>query len=43
MDIDKLLVKIDNLKKLQDDIAYDITYLDLTAIKVAKCRGIHYT
>ena len=25
MDIDKLLVKIDNLKKLQDDIAYEIT------------------
>ena len=25
MDIDKLLVKIDNLKKLQNDIAYDIT------------------
>ena len=25
MDIDKLLVKIDNLRKLQDDIAYDIT------------------
>ena len=25
MDIDKLLVKIDSLKKLQDDIAYEIT------------------
>ena len=25
MDIDKLLVKIDNLKKLQDNIAYEIT------------------
>ena len=25
MDIDKLLVKIENLKKLQDDIAYEIT------------------
>ena len=25
MDIDKLLVKISNLRKLQDDIAYDIT------------------
>ena len=25
MDIDKLLVQIDNLKKLQDDIAYEIT------------------
>ena len=25
MDIDKVLVKIGNIKKLQDDIAYDIT------------------
>ena len=25
MDIDKLLVKISNLRELQDDIAYDIT------------------
>lgn len=34
MDIDKLLVKIDNLKKLQDDIAYEISQV------VAKAKMI---
>jgi hypothetical protein len=34
MDIDKLLVKIDNLKKLQDDIDYEISQ------EVAKAKMI---
>ena len=33
MDIDKLLVKIGNIKKLQDDIAYDISQV-VTKAKV---------
>ena len=34
MDIDKLLVKISNIKKLQDDIAYEISQV------VAKAKMI---